>query len=84
MLAGARLAEWRSILKFINLTRRTEIGANCYYLGSGEQGVVLDCGMHPKEEGEAALPLSGPSLANRSMRCCFPTRISITSARFRC
>ncbi|MEO8439642.1 MAG: MBL fold metallo-hydrolase [Spartobacteria bacterium] len=44
-------------MKFINLTRRTEIGANCYYLGSGEQGVVLDCGMHPKEEGEMALPL---------------------------
>ena len=56
MLAGAGLASWRSILKFINLTRRTEIGANCYYLGSGEQGVVLDCGMHPKEEGEMALP----------------------------
>ena len=44
-------------MKFINLTRRTEIGANCYYLGSGEQGVVLDCGMHPKQEGEMALPL---------------------------
>jgi Cft2 family RNA processing exonuclease len=44
-------------LKFINLTRRTEIGANCYYLGAGGQGVVLDCGMHPKEEGEMALPL---------------------------
>ncbi len=56
LLAGVRLASWRSILKFINLTRRTEIGANCYYLGSGEQGVVLDCGMHPKEEGEMALP----------------------------
>jgi len=59
LLAGAGLAEWRSVLKFINLTRRTEIGANCYYLGSGEQGVVLDCGMHPKEEGESALPLLG-------------------------
>jgi Cft2 family RNA processing exonuclease len=56
LLAGAGLASWRSILKFINLTRRTEIGANCYYLGSGEQGVVMDCGMHPKDEGEAALP----------------------------
>jgi Cft2 family RNA processing exonuclease len=43
-------------LKFINLTRRTEIGANSYYLGSGDQGIVLDCGMHPKEEGEGALP----------------------------
>ncbi len=46
-------------MKFINLTRRTEIGANSYYLGSGGQGVVLDCGMHPKEEGETALPLLG-------------------------
>ena len=53
-------------MKFINLTRRTEIGANCYYLGSGEQGVVLDCGMHPKEEGEMALPLLG-SLAGRTI-----------------
>ncbi|CAN5528347.1 MBL fold metallo-hydrolase [soil metagenome] len=44
-------------MKFINLTRRTEIGANCYYLAAGGQGVVLDCGMHPKEEGEMALPL---------------------------
>ncbi len=44
-------------MKFINLTRRTEIGANCYYLGAGGQGVVLDCGMHPKEVGEMALPL---------------------------
>ena len=56
MLAGAGLASWRSILKFINLTRRTEIGANCYYFGSGDQRLVLDCGMHPKEEGEGALP----------------------------
>ena len=53
-------------MKFINLTRRTEIGANCYYLGSGEQGVVLDCGMHPKEEGELALPLLG-TLAGRTV-----------------
>ncbi len=51
-------------MKFINLTRRTEIGANCYYLGAGEQGVVLDCGMHPKEEGEMALP-NLPALAGR-------------------
>ncbi len=43
-------------MKFINLTRRTEIGANSYYLGANGQGLVLDCGMHPKEEGELALP----------------------------
>jgi len=57
LLPGARRARCCFTLKFINLTRRTEIGANCYYLGSGRQGVVLDCGMHPKEEGEMALPL---------------------------
>lgn len=43
-------------LKFINLTRRTEIGANSYYLEMGGHRLVLDCGMHPKNEGEDALP----------------------------
>jgi Cft2 family RNA processing exonuclease len=43
-------------LKFTNLTRRTEIGANSYLLEAAGQRLVLDCGMHPKEEGEAALP----------------------------
>jgi Cft2 family RNA processing exonuclease len=43
-------------LKFINLTRRTEIGANSYYLEAAGQSLVLDSGMHPKEEGEEALP----------------------------
>ena len=46
----------RKSLKFINLTRRTEIGANCYYLEAAGQRLVLDCGMHPKLEGEEALP----------------------------
>lgn len=43
-------------MKFINLTRRTEIGANSYYLEAAGQRLVLDSGMHPKEEGEEALP----------------------------
>lgn len=43
-------------MKFINLTRRTEIGANSYYFEAGGQRLVLDCGMHPKEEGEESLP----------------------------
>jgi Cft2 family RNA processing exonuclease len=43
-------------LKFINLTRRTEIGANSYYIEAGGQRLVLDSGMHPKEEGDEALP----------------------------
>jgi Cft2 family RNA processing exonuclease len=66
LLAAASLASCSRVLKFINLTRRTEIGANCYYLGSGRQGLVLDCGMHPKEEGEMALPLLG-ALAARPL-----------------
>ena len=43
-------------MKFINLTRRIEIGANSYYLETNGRGFVLDCGMHPKFEGEEALP----------------------------
>jgi Cft2 family RNA processing exonuclease len=43
-------------LKFINLTRRTEIGANSYYLEANGHELVLDSGMHPKFEGEEALP----------------------------
>jgi Cft2 family RNA processing exonuclease len=43
-------------LKFINLTRRTEIGANSYYIEGDGYRLVLDCGMHPKYEGEEALP----------------------------
>ena len=39
-----------------NLTRHTEIGANCYFLQFGEKNIVLDCGMHPKEEGLQAAP----------------------------
>jgi Cft2 family RNA processing exonuclease len=43
-------------VKFINLTRATEIGANSYYLEMGGHPLVLDCGMHPKNVGEDALP----------------------------
>ena len=43
-------------MKFINLTRRTEIGANSYYLEAAGQRLVLDSGMHPKLEGDEALP----------------------------
>lgn len=43
-------------MKFINLTRHVEIGANSYYLEAGDQRLVLDSGMHPKLEGEDALP----------------------------
>jgi len=43
-------------LKFTNLTRHTEIGANSYYLEIGGHRLLLDCGMHPKNTGENALP----------------------------
>ena len=43
-------------MKFINLTRRTEIGANSYYIEIGPHRLVLDCGMHPKNVGEDGLP----------------------------
>ncbi len=44
-------------MKFINLTRHTEIGANAYYLEIERHRLVLDCGMHPKNTGDDALPL---------------------------
>src|SRR5436309_3344185 len=53
-------------LKFINLTRRTEIGANSYYLEIGGCRLVLDCGMHPKNMGEDALPNFKP-IADRQL-----------------
>jgi Cft2 family RNA processing exonuclease len=43
-------------LKFTNLTRHTEIGANSYYLEIARHRLLLDCGMHPKYTGEDALP----------------------------
>jgi Cft2 family RNA processing exonuclease len=43
-------------VKFINLTRHTEIGANSYFIEAAGHRLVLDCGMHPKFEGEEALP----------------------------
>ena len=43
-------------MKFINLTRHTEIGANSYYLEAGGERLMLDSGMHPQEVGEDALP----------------------------
>jgi len=53
-------------LKFINLTRRTEIGANSYYIEIGGHRLVLDCGMHPKNVGEDALPNLKP-IADRQL-----------------
>jgi Cft2 family RNA processing exonuclease len=43
-------------MEFVNLTRRTEIGANSYLLRIAGRSIVLDCGMHPKERGLSAAP----------------------------
>src|SRR5215213_3169574 len=50
-------------MKFTNLTRRTEIGANCYLIETETERLVLDCGMHPKQEGDGALPNFQPITA---------------------
>ncbi len=47
-------------MRFRNLTRRREIGANSYLLEAGDDRVVLDAGMHPKQAGYNALPDFGP------------------------
>jgi len=41
---------------FTNLTRAVEIGANCYALDVAGKRIVLDSGLHPKIDGELALP----------------------------
>jgi Cft2 family RNA processing exonuclease len=43
-------------MRFLNLTRQTEIGANSYYIELENKKIVLDAGLHPKKEGEQALP----------------------------
>jgi Cft2 family RNA processing exonuclease len=43
-------------MKFTNLTRAEEIGANCYLLESHRSRVLLDAGMHPREVGSLATP----------------------------
>ena len=43
-------------ITFTNLTRAVEIGANCYVLDAAGKRIVLDCGLHPKFDGEAAMP----------------------------
>ncbi len=41
---------------FQKLTRRNEIGANSYLLDFDGTRTVVDCGAHPKEDGNASLP----------------------------
>lgn len=43
-------------MKFTNLTRAAEIGANSYLLEAGGARILLDAGMHPGELGTACTP----------------------------
>ena len=43
-------------MNFTSLLRRNEIGANSYLIEMDDQRIVLDSGMHPKEEGLDSLP----------------------------
>lgn len=43
-------------MEFVNLTREVGIGANSYLLRTKDMSLILDAGMHPKQEGLAALP----------------------------
>ena len=42
-----------------SLCRAPEIGANSYQLSFGETHLVIDAGMHPKQDGEEAIPRFG-------------------------
>ena len=69
-------------MKFINLTRHTEIGANSYYLEAGGGRLILDSGMHPKEKARTRSQIGSRSKAKRSTRYLSPMPIKITSGRF--
>jgi Cft2 family RNA processing exonuclease len=43
-------------MKFTNLTRAEEIGANCYLLETSGARILIDSGMHPREVGSLATP----------------------------
>ena len=44
------------LMRFINLTRLNEIGANSYFLEINGRKIILDAGLHPKKFGEEAMP----------------------------
>ena len=43
-------------ITFTNLTQKVEIGANCYALDLAGKRLVLDSGLHPRIDGDLALP----------------------------
>jgi Cft2 family RNA processing exonuclease len=55
-------------MEFWNLTRNVEIGANSYLLRTKERSILLDSGLHPKNEGLIATPNFGP-IPEGSLAC---------------
>jgi Cft2 family RNA processing exonuclease len=53
---NSRVSFSKKSMHLTNLTRHIEIGANCYLLEIAGKRIVLDSGMHPKQEGLAAQP----------------------------
>ena len=45
------------MLYFFPLGGADEIGANCYYINFNGNGILLDCGMHPRKTGLESLPI---------------------------
>lgn len=44
------------MIEFLPLGGADEIGANSYYLNINGNGIILDCGVHPRKIGLASLP----------------------------
>ncbi len=45
-----------SDITFTPIGGAAEIGANCFLISRGNNGILLDSGIHPKKEGREALP----------------------------
>ena len=43
-------------MEFVNLTRHTGIGSNCYWLSVGGKNIILDAGSDPKVDGIGSTP----------------------------
>lgn len=50
------MARQQTMISFTSLARASEIGSNSYLLDLDGVRVVLDCGMHPKKEGNDCKP----------------------------
>ncbi len=64
---------------FQSLTRGNEIGSNSYFLDTGDCRIVLDAGMHPKEEAPESLP-NYQELPNNSVDAIFLTHSHLDHA----